>query len=36
VTECTHAIVAERALIGTWVIDEEELAVQKSYKLIEV
>jgi hypothetical protein len=28
--------VAERALIGTWVMDEVRLAVQKGYQIIEV
>jgi hypothetical protein len=28
--------VAERALTGTWVIDEVHLAVQNGYKVIEV
>jgi hypothetical protein len=35
-TECTHTEVRERALIGTWVIDEVRLAVQKGYKVTEV
>ena len=34
--ECTHQTVAETALIGTWVMDEIRLAVQKVYRLIEV
>ena len=34
--ECEHETVAERALIGTWVIDEVRLAVQKSYEVIEI
>ena len=34
--ECAHETVAERALNGTWVIDEDRLAVQKSYVAIEM
>jgi G:T-mismatch repair DNA endonuclease (very short patch repair protein) len=34
--ECTHTSVAERALTGTWVMDEVRLAVQKGYQVIEV
>ena len=33
---CTHKTFAERALTGTWVLDEIRLAVQKGYKLVEV
>ena len=33
---CTHETVAERALTGTWVLDEIRLAVQTGYKLVEV
>jgi len=29
--ECVHETVAERALTGTWVIDEVRMAVQKCY-----
>jgi hypothetical protein len=35
-TICTHETVAERAFIGTWVIDEVRLAVQKGYHVIEL
>jgi hypothetical protein len=35
-TDCTHESVAERALVGTWVVDEVSLAVDKGYRLIEV
>jgi hypothetical protein len=35
-TECTHTEVKERALTGTWVMDEVRLAVQKGYKVTEV
>ena len=34
--ECAHETVAERALTGTWVIDEVRLAVQKGYEVIEI
>jgi len=34
--ECAHEVVAERALIGTWVIDKVRLAVQKKYEVIEI
>jgi len=34
--EYAHETVAERALIGTWVIDEVRLAVQKGYEVIEI
>jgi hypothetical protein len=33
---CTHETVAERALIGTWVLDEIWLAVQKGNRLVKV
>ena len=33
---CTHVTFAERALTGTWVLDEIRLAVKKGYKLVEV
>jgi hypothetical protein len=33
---CAHETVAERALIGTWVMDEVRLAVQKGYRMIEM
>jgi hypothetical protein len=35
-TVCTHDTVAERAFVGTWVMDEVRLAVQKGYQVIEV
>ena len=34
--DCTHDTVAERALTGTWVLDEIRQAVKKGYKLVEV
>jgi hypothetical protein len=34
--DCTHETVAERALIGTWVMDEVRLAVQKVYEVTEI
>jgi hypothetical protein len=34
--ECRHYSDAERALTGTWVIDEVRLAVEKGYKLLDV
>ena len=34
--ECAHETVTERALIGTWVIDEVRLAVQISYEVTEI
>jgi hypothetical protein len=34
--DCTHETDAERALTGTWVLDEIRLAVQHGYKLVEV
>ena len=34
--DCSHETVAERALTGTWVLDEIRLAVQKGYELVEV
>jgi hypothetical protein len=33
-TVCSHETVAERALIGTWVMDEVRLAVQKGYRVL--
>jgi hypothetical protein len=36
VSECTHESVRERALLGTWVVDEVRLAVQKGYRVLEV
>jgi hypothetical protein len=35
-TVCTHETIADRALIGSWVIDEIRRAVEKGYCLIEV
>jgi hypothetical protein len=34
--ECPHETVAERALTGTWVIDEVRMAVQKGYNVVEI
>jgi hypothetical protein len=34
--DCMHETDAERALTGTWVMDEVRLAVQKGYKLVEL
>jgi len=34
--ECAHETVAERALTGTWVIDEVRRAVQKGYEIVEI
>ena len=34
--DCAPETVAERALTGTWVLDEILLAVQKGYVLVEV
>jgi hypothetical protein len=31
-----HQTVLERALMGTWVMDEVRLAVQKGYKVTEI
>jgi hypothetical protein len=33
---CTHETDADKALTGTWVLDEIRLTVQKGYKLVEV
>jgi hypothetical protein len=30
-SDCTHETIAERAVIGTWVIDEVRLVIQKFY-----
>jgi hypothetical protein len=35
-TDCTHESIAERALVGTWVVYEVRLAVDNVYRLIEV
>jgi len=34
--KCTHDTVRERALVGTWVMDEVRLAVSKGYCVVEV
>ena len=34
--ECHHHADAERALEGTWVIDELRLALEKGYKILEI
>ena len=34
--ECTHTEDAERALTGTWVMDELRLAVEKGYRILEI
>ena len=34
--DCTHETVQERALMGTWVLDEVRLAVEKGYQIINV
>ena len=34
--DCANEKVSDRILIGTWVIDEVRLAVQKSYVVIEI
>jgi len=34
--ECDHETVSKSALLGTWVIDEVRLGVQKSYEVIEI
>jgi hypothetical protein len=34
--DCTDQTAAERALSGTWILDEIRLAVQHGYKLVEV
>jgi len=33
---CSHETDAERALTGTWVMDEVRLAVEKRYKVLEI
>jgi hypothetical protein len=35
-SDCTHDSVSEKSLVGTWVVDEVRLAVDKGYRLIEV
>jgi len=34
--DCRHKSDQERALTGTWVIDEVRLAVQKGYRILEI
>jgi len=34
--EGDHETVAQRALIGTWIIDEVSLAMQNGYEFIEI
>ena len=34
--ECRHHADAERAIEGTWVIDELRLALKKVYKILEI
>ena len=34
--ECAHETAAERALTGTWVMDEVRTAVEKGYKVLEI
>jgi len=34
--ECSHETAAERALTGTWVMDEVRRAVDKGYDVIEI
>jgi hypothetical protein len=34
--ESSHETVAERALTGTWIIDEVRLTVQKGYTVVEI
>ena len=31
---CTHETIVDRALLGSWVIDEIRLSVEKGYRLI--
>jgi hypothetical protein len=35
-SDCTHEAVAETTLVGTWVVDDVRLAVDKGYRLIQV
>jgi hypothetical protein len=35
-SECTHESGQERAILGTWVVDEIRLTVQKGYQVLEV
>ena len=35
-SECAYEKVADRALMVTWVIDEDRLVMQKSYEVIEI
>ena len=34
--QCQHLLDAERAISGTWVLDEVRLAVTKGYKFLEI
>ena len=34
--QCQHLLDAERAISGTWVLDEVRLAVTKGYKVLEI
>ena len=34
--QCCHKTDEKRALTGTWVIDEVQLAVQKGYRILEI
>ena len=34
--ECSHEMDAERALTGTWVMNEFRLSVEKGYKVLEI
>jgi hypothetical protein len=34
--ECEHTEEEERALTGTWVMDEVRLAVEKVYRILEI
>jgi len=34
--QCQHVTDAERAISGTWVLDEVRLAVTKGYKVVEI
>jgi hypothetical protein len=35
-SECAHETIAERSLVGQWVIDEVKMTVEKGYRVIEV
>ena len=34
--QCQHFSYAERAISGTWVLDEVRLAVTKGYRIVEI